>query len=114
MKPDLLVVLEIALMKKKATELYDEIDDRVAQLYDEFGASRFDYDLKDLPDGGFNQMSEILEFGKSLLEEKQYFKFEIIDNLKTMVEEGVVWKSTSFKPVSFASGALKNAPKSLK
>ena len=112
MKPDLLVVLEIALMKKKATELYDEIDDRVAQLYDEFGASRFDYDLKDLKLDW--EYPEAVEFGKSLLEEKRYFKFEIIDNLKTMVEEGVVWKSTSFKPVSFASGALKNAPKSLK
>ena len=112
MKPRLVEVLEIALMKKRATDLYDEIDARVAALYEEFGANRFDYDLKDLrSDGAY---PEAAEFGKELLEEKQYFKFEIIDNLKTMVEEGVVWKSTSFKPVSFASGALKNAPKSLK
>ena len=112
MKPSLIIVLEIARMKKQATDLYDEIDARVAALYEEFGANRFDYDLKDLrSDGAY---PEAAEFGKELLEEKQYFKFEIIDNLKTMVEEGCVWKSTSIKPLSFSSGSLKGVPKSLK
>lgn len=98
MKPELQKVLEIVAMKKEATALYDEIDKRILEIKEVFGSGRFDYDLTGLPEG----------------EETPYLKVEITDNIKELLEQGIVWKSTGFKPVSFSSRGLKRCPASLK
>jgi len=111
--PSLIAALEIAMLKKKATDLYDIIDSRLAQMKDECGASRFDYDLNDLPERD-GILDDVIAFGESLLENGQYFKLEIVDNLQKLNEDGSCWKSVAFKSISFSVRSLKGRPKALK
>lgn len=108
-KPNLIEVLEIAMLKKEVDDLYAEIDRRVAKIKEEFGAGRFDYDLNNLAGGEI----DALMFGKEMQENGRYFKFEIVDNLKKLEEDGSFWKSVVFKPFSLSSRSLKRCPKSL-
>ena len=96
-KPALKEVLAIYKMKKEANALYDAIDERVKKIADEFGADRFDYDL-----------------GTVGIDGKQYFKFEVADNIRKMQNGEKVWKSVASKPFQLSMGLLKNCPKSLK
>lgn len=108
MKPEINEVLEIMAMKKQAQELYDEIDNQIAQIKDEFGAGRFDYDLDELQDG------DLSDFADKLWSKGQYFKLEITDNAEKLQAGDTVFKSTFIKPVSFSSRSLKRCPESLK
>jgi len=96
-KPNVRDVLKILEMKDVATKLYEEIDQRVQSLCEEFGADRFDYDLNVADD-----------------DNKRYLKFEITDNIQKLKDGDDVWKSVPFKPVTFTVSKLKNCPKSLK
>ena len=114
LKPELSAVLAIAKLKKTANEIYDEIDERVAEIKKEFGVdqlgvNRFDYDLDDLPDE-----ATLAAYRDELRTDARYFKLEIVDNLARLRDTGEVWKSTAFKSVSFSTRPLKNCPKSLK
>jgi len=113
MKPELIEVLEIVMMKDEATKLYDEIDRRIAVIKKECGAGRYDYDLSILYSDTGNE-AESVEFGIRLREDAQYLKLEIVDNVAKMAKGESVWKSTPFKPVSFSSASLKRCPDSLK
>ena len=101
-KPDIIDVLEILKMKADASKLYGEIDIRVEAMMAEFGAARFDYDLGEFQDS------------VGVDADAAYLKFEIEDNISALTEKGVLWKSASFKAVSFSSGFLKRCPASLK
>lgn len=108
-KPNLEHVLSILEMKEQASRLYDEIDARVAEMAEEFGAGRFDYDLDTNTVG--------VDFPAILLvkqrEKGQFLKFEIVDNVAELVAGETVWKSAGIKPLSFSARALKRCPKSL-
>ena len=93
-KPNLEDVLNVLKMKDKANKLYDEIDEIVTKMKEEFGAGRFDYDLNE--------------------SDAPYLKFEIVDNVQELLQDKIVWKSVALKPVSFSSGRLKRIPSSLK
>lgn len=99
-KPDLNKVLEIMSMKDEANRLYDEIDELISEIKNEYGTGRFDYELPD--------------DSPEALNEYKYLKFEITDNIEKMLSDGVLFKSTSIKPVSFVTQGLKKCPDSLK
>ena len=99
MKPELIEVLEIVMMKEEAKALYDEVDKRIATIKRECGAGRYDYDLNDLSGGDIDP----LMFGKELQKEARYLKLEIVDNVAKLAEGESVWKSVGFKPISFSS-----------
>jgi hypothetical protein len=96
-KPHLDDVLEIIAMKEQASKLYQEIDQRLVGMLQEFGAGRFDYELPEAKDG-----------------EQPFLKFELKDDLKELATNGYIWKSVGIKPVSFSANGLKRKPKSLK
>jgi len=102
-KPKLEHVLAILEKKEQASKLYDEIDARIAELVDEFGAARFDYDLDEAQHVNVDAQRE----------KGQFLKFEIVDNVAELSTGETIWKSVTFKPVSFSSRALKRRPKSL-
>ena len=104
-KPDVNDVLALMAMKKKAGDLYDEIDKRVAALAAEFGEGRFDYDLADVP--GLPGFITPVEDGR-------YLKFELFDNVAKLAAGEEVWKSVAFKPQTYATRQLKGKPVSLK
>ena len=126
MKPPIEKVLKILALKKQIKDLYEQQDQLIAQLHKEFGAGRFDYDLAEPPvelieETVFEQRkyikvisyTDIAELVGQLLENGNYLKFEIVDNLENLAQGKPIFKSTSISPLSFASGSLKRRPKSL-
>lgn len=109
MKPDINAVLEVVAMKDRISDLYDAIDDIVSGFMKEFGEGRYDYDLSNIDEVD----SGLSYFVNELKKTGNYLKFEITDNIKKLNGGETIYKTTSFKPVSFSSGSLKNRPKSL-
>jgi hypothetical protein len=104
-KPNLEHVLSILEMKERASRLYDEIDSRVAEIAEEFGAGRFDYDLEGVHVN--------MDFADAQRDKGRFLKFEIVDNVAELTSGATVWKSAGIKPISFSARALKRCPKSL-
>lgn len=109
MKPDMIDVLTVMMMKAEVARLYEEIDKRVLAMKEEFGAGRFDYEI-----GLIEEESDIAEFAHELKDKGEYFKFEIEDNLTKLQSGESIFKSVSMKPLSFSSRTLKHCPESLK
>ena len=109
MKPKFIDVLTIIFMKKQVTELYEEIDKRVSDIHNEFGEGRYDYEI-----GSIDVEGELAEFAEEMKEKGNYFKFEIENNITSLMSGESVFKSVSVKPVSFSSRSLKRKPESLK
>ena len=100
MKPSIDKVVEIIQMRKAAQALFDESEQLAQALFDEFGAGRFDY--------------KVQEDSSVFVEEKPYMKFELKDNVLSLMNGEPVWKSTAFKPLGISFDHLKREPASLK
>lgn len=109
-KPNIEDVLYILKWKQNITGLYEQIDKQTKKLFDQFGEGRFDYNLNEVV-----FMSESMtEFQNQLLEQGQYLKFELVDNIQKLVDDQQLFTSTSVKPLAFSSRVLKRCPESLK
>ncbi|MCP5016891.1 MAG: hypothetical protein GY938_16725 [Ketobacter sp.] len=101
--------LKLMGLKRQAEEIYNEIDNIVAELIEKNGFGRMDFDLEKFLDGQINN-----EYDETLMENGRYLKLELTDNIAALSEGLTVWKSTPFKPVSFELRPLKRCPASLK
>lgn len=113
-KPPIMEAIELLVLKYQVSRLYAEIDDKVADLRDRFGANRFDYDLNELPDPLPTTDEFTTEVVQNMLGKGLYFKLEIVDNLSKLITGEQVSKSVGFTPVTFSSSSLKRKPESLK
>lgn len=119
MKPKLSEVLKILQLQEQATKIYEEIDQQVAELFLMYDTERCDYDLSDIQAinaevSEFPVAAKLIKFANEKAENGHYLKFQIINNLENMRENGTVFKTTSIKAITFSSGNLKRCPESLK
>ena len=109
MKPNISEVLRIFQMKKELDEMYEHLDNLVSDISLGYSTARYDYDLISAVVD-----ADVADFAEELLQDGNFLKFEIVDNVERLQNGETVWKSVPFKPLSFEVRSLKTKPASLK